>query len=1542
MRPACIAALVAFTLVFASPSQPAWADFHGNIVRMGIGIIQQQQRQIEQQRHQQRHRQSRPRQSKRQQPEQSARALETREAQSALNSLGFDAGPVDGIAGGRTRAALAAFETAYGFPADGRLDPEVLGALRFAVRRLEDSNRPPGAATAQDERQLETFEQGSPGRISSFDPGPSAPSAGGSVAPAELVFVDGRLVSGSLVEHSKAGFSSFDNFDRAVLNLVVPQVEPADIPDEGALAFFDDFTEEAKAAIREIAFGRPLTEREKLPTLGDRFDGPFGERRAAAAIRERLHARFPGDATSNPLPLRVYCEGRLGYYDFDRNGFHLQSDCSFPRIDQRALKNLGVMFTVEATPGVVMPDLLLMPAAEAEAFAKERHREPLLLSFESELSLSIRETEAEPVATFSFAPPSGVALHPEGDLAKLVRATSDNAFPGMRGGTPADLTAEAARSEEPPVAAAHSAPNPDLVLPDLVFIDGRLVAMPRYSAPSLEPPLDPHENLRDAVLEGVLPQVELPAASEININGIFQTFDVATRKAIMREALQRPLDGARETVDGDMQHAVLSYDAFAMSRAREAVRRELQSRYAEAGLTSPLPLLVLCQARIGRYDFDASAFPLETPCTQPWFETRTLDNLGINVVVEDMPASPLPDQVPVPQGEAEAFYLDHQGETLLLSYETEIGFHVSDMEAGAVAIFSYSPARSPALRDAADPAHVIMRLDEQRIDTETAARSSPWRIRDADDLAEIAEFAGAPLSLPHDGRTLGWNEAEPLGQILIVEHDIREGGDVRFFDDGPHRTRAVEDISRALGIPGEFLAEAYTFNAEEVASDTYLLFPRNPARHVIQAPRDLYGRHLVKAEMILDLTAVHAFEQPEKPPILVLSVRPVEARIRESSGDDDDVLERFALDPGGEAPQHEILDVPPRYWLVNQIAKAFGVDPLPVISNRIEHPRGLDEFQEQERVDEMMALAAAPPADGAPDYWLTGIARLGTYDREAQAFPLSGLGVDPPHLLRVKEIERRALDTKLLNGDDLVVSIPEADAPAFMAATGGEREFPVRLRVRPRDVSISSYGNLYVRAAVIEGEILAPGAVTTVIDPAKVLYRFALEAPQAIGGATLRTREAAAGMIDEGLADLGDLVLVQRAGAGDAAPDMVLTDSVQTRDYVWTNEREGLEMPEDFRYGHAPEISEMFRANSNAALLLRRSNLLEMESDGEPSDTRQNLITLATEFDLQFSSYPPEKDPAGDERFQKIVPADAQYLIVRNRNDMEPFHTVYETTTDTVHYFSTAMFADQQAAKELKDAGFELPSLYPDSQAWIELPDVPDLLRQSDGIALVVKPEALRKVMGRMVDIDLVVRRFPLEKSYVSIPKGEVSDETFDILDVRLGMSRDEALAKLELEFGSDRVWEHGDGRTTAGAEDCLARVPPAQGTDDEAGRRCVAVETENGVVVQAGLRQVIRGDLEEQVLDSLKRNYGWNSGTISELRHLEAGGRRHLLGWGMPFRAEREILGRVDSRLPTTPVETVVWYANGLTSVAVQLAFEPEAQGTAQSHEREETKIEF
>jgi membrane-bound lytic murein transglycosylase B len=55
---------------------------------------------------------------------------ETEEMQLLLNSLGFDAGPEDGLPGTRTRSAVRAFQKEHSLPPDGYPSPALLKSLR--------------------------------------------------------------------------------------------------------------------------------------------------------------------------------------------------------------------------------------------------------------------------------------------------------------------------------------------------------------------------------------------------------------------------------------------------------------------------------------------------------------------------------------------------------------------------------------------------------------------------------------------------------------------------------------------------------------------------------------------------------------------------------------------------------------------------------------------------------------------------------------------------------------------------------------------------------------------------------------------------------------------------------------------------------------------------------------------------------------------------------------------------------------------------------------------------------------------------------------------------------------------------------------------------------------------------------------------------------------------------------------------------------------------------------------------------------------------
>lgn len=82
-------------------------------------------------------------------------AMDVADAQAALKGLGYDPGPTDGIMGGRTTAAIQAFQQDYGLPMTGDLDASTVAALRGSGGGKSNAteSRPPQAPAAQGEIQ---------------------------------------------------------------------------------------------------------------------------------------------------------------------------------------------------------------------------------------------------------------------------------------------------------------------------------------------------------------------------------------------------------------------------------------------------------------------------------------------------------------------------------------------------------------------------------------------------------------------------------------------------------------------------------------------------------------------------------------------------------------------------------------------------------------------------------------------------------------------------------------------------------------------------------------------------------------------------------------------------------------------------------------------------------------------------------------------------------------------------------------------------------------------------------------------------------------------------------------------------------------------------------------------------------------------------------------------------------------------------------------------------------------------------------------------
>ena len=74
---------------------------------------------------------------------------QVRSVQQALNNLGYDAGPVDGALGPKTRGAIRAFQVAEGLTVDGNVDAELLEELGVAASATPDDDDDDDATTDQ-------------------------------------------------------------------------------------------------------------------------------------------------------------------------------------------------------------------------------------------------------------------------------------------------------------------------------------------------------------------------------------------------------------------------------------------------------------------------------------------------------------------------------------------------------------------------------------------------------------------------------------------------------------------------------------------------------------------------------------------------------------------------------------------------------------------------------------------------------------------------------------------------------------------------------------------------------------------------------------------------------------------------------------------------------------------------------------------------------------------------------------------------------------------------------------------------------------------------------------------------------------------------------------------------------------------------------------------------------------------------------------------------------------------------------------------------
>lgn len=186
----------------------------------------------------------------------------TYETQRRLNQLGYDAGVVDGLYGGKTAKAIRAFQQSQGLPIDGQVTPALVASLRHAQGET--------GATAQSQGGGALAGTGSTG-LAQQDAGPPPDFRPAGPLGPDLVGVSPATMQGMLVTGYPLTRGKFSKDDIKIGNAHKKKnsYELARYLDLAIIKAFPKLTEDPNDA-RNYAL-RFLTETEQASYLGDCF-----------------------------------------------------------------------------------------------------------------------------------------------------------------------------------------------------------------------------------------------------------------------------------------------------------------------------------------------------------------------------------------------------------------------------------------------------------------------------------------------------------------------------------------------------------------------------------------------------------------------------------------------------------------------------------------------------------------------------------------------------------------------------------------------------------------------------------------------------------------------------------------------------------------------------------------------------------------------------------------------------------------------------------------------------------------------------------------------------------------------------------------------------------------------------------------------------------------------------------------------------------------------------------------------------------------------
>lgn len=1536
-----------FTLTLTAMPVPGAAQSFDarDMIGLGVEILNQQRRQQQQP---QRQPQRQPQTQQYQQPQttqktppkpdpaKAARRAEVLEMQAHLNRLGYDAGPVDGIPGARTRAALSAFERDHGLPSDGQLDAAALAVLRNSTAPRQETYTGQTYTGQTYTGQSYTGQPDTTQHTTQHGTGPYTPGHS-ETAQAPLTLTLGS--NGAIDPQSGLRLPSPARFGEAVLtgwpvqrgplsqqtvklnrrDVSAAALDLAAFVDLHVLKSFPDIMSDEKIAT-EYAH-RFLGGDMQARYLGDCGAGcyrqtPYSAWRGATEFeRQATYQRFVQEivpqlishAPEFPIPTIEIIQVKLGQYDHATQSFPLEA--AGPRTGY-----FGFVNAIAAKSGQITgPDLKKLPMDPGTAAEFAAHFGPGQRLVYIAYDTTVGPARIWPYGVHNYELPlevTGLRVSLDPELQDVVYTIN-----------PTD------------------APETDVAVRDgVVWAQGR-VALPatRFEIASpaplkhnlwtaLKPRIDTLvdvSTLPDHVILDRLPGLNLSQAElhQLAVTALGREPSPAEFNDLLR-------DGGRSSHFND---------PFVKFRLVGGIKSHLSAaRPKDESFDSTIPLRVYCETNLQTYDFAKAAFPLKPNCARHFMEIgHELSQLGIASAggLNFDGATIFPSALPMPMQEAEPF--SRAVVKTLLSFETDLSLSVRQTEAGPVLTLETTPPRNLQFHPQADLAAAAQPFGPATAGPDSGAGTDAglrqWNANKADDMAALADLPTEVRALPLDASQLGSDGV--LGKLHVTLFSQREMGPLTpLAQRSQLMQRRNADLAAPLGVPPDHL-----ISVAEISQQRYPVFALLPApadSYRVTLPADGYGRSQLDLITELEVTKAVKLRLASDREAILLLARPTMAMATETRNGP--VIERFEFAaPDGGIATVSRLETPPRYILMRNLAARFGIDPAPILEASLAHPNELSIYDKRARYEDLLAKLAEIPIDTSlPRYWLVGTARLGNYDFDKHGYPISSVALGLPELQRPLELEPKAISTRLDQNALSFLPYTREEAQQLDARLQGQRTLPIRAFVIPLQVTDRYNSSLMVSARLGHAELLEPDSNPLLLQPEKVLFTLGNKeddpSPKGPGHSPEEVLANLRAQMPEG----ANAIFLRHKGVTKVSevfigPGAHPFHQRATRDLAidWPQ-------PQDEYQAHL--LVDGLRQNPEAVLILAATNLLPSQAQGtdNTSEIGRLLIALANDVDLEISAFPPARDlgeVAAKTSYDTLVAGNPPVVLLRRRDETGPATHLFHPRDLSVAIGSGQMSYAITTAAELK---FEIIPELPFQSQRQTLAEAVQNFVDTPGTALLLSPDMLRNVFPKLADLDLSGRAYPVEDVYVGIPRDHTKTASdFALLGVSGSMSADAATTALTQEFG--QIQKSSDDSLTAGGADCLAALGPAPGGTDHAGMRCMRVTLADGEVSRATLWQVIEGDVTATVIDALKQRFGW-SPFVTETRSLEGGVSRQTIGWGQPIAFSRDGLDRTDAKLPPAAVEATLWTSERYTTVHVSLIRElPQiAEAAAQAPE--------